>query len=200
LHQPTNDNFDQVGKFKYDKKSGEYTLQTNKKGEAKTRIDNVEKGILSDGINFMKNDNVIAIGGEGQASVDGVEAFAVNLSDMVGKEISGAYFSKDGAATTTHISIGNYQNNTLTESGPSGHTLWQRMNSDSQLGNSITGFFHTHPTIGYSVSDRTSASEQDKRSRNRELKQMPHLRFWILTHPVNYGDKFPYKKEYTTEW
>jgi hypothetical protein len=163
-------------------------------------MDNVEKGILSDGINFMKNDNVIAVGGERQASVGGVEAFAVNLSGMVGKEISGAYFSKDGAATTTHVSIGNYQNNTLTKSGPSGHALWQRMNPDSQLGNSITGFFHTHPTIGYSVSDRTRASDQDKRSRDAALKLMPHLQFYILTHPVSYGGTFPYKIPYTNAW
>lgn len=30
-----NDKFDQIGKFKYDKKTDTYTLQTNKKGEAK---------------------------------------------------------------------------------------------------------------------------------------------------------------------
>ena len=204
LFKKTDDNFDQIGKFKTvtNKETGEksYELKTNKDGTAKTRMDNVEKGILSDGINFMKNDNVIAVGGKGQASVEGVEAFAVNLSDMVGKEISGAYFSKDGAEATTQISIGSYQNNTLTQSGSSGHALWQRMNPDSQLGNSITGFFHTHLTTGYSVSDRTTSSKQDRDSRDAALKLMPNLQFYILTHPVNYGDKFPYKIPYTNAW
>ncbi|WP_455584676.1 hypothetical protein [Bacteroides sp.] len=200
LMQETKDDFDQVGKYKYDKKTGEYTLQTNKKGEAKTRIDNIEKGILSDGINFMKNSNMIAVGGENQVSVDGVEVFAVNLSDMVGREISGAYFSKDGTATITHISIGAYKNNTLTQSGSSGHALWAKMYPDLKLENSMTGFFHTHPSIGYSVSDRTSSSKQDRNSRDAALKVMPHLQFYILTHPVNYGDKFPYKISYTNAW
>jgi RHS repeat-associated protein len=204
LMETNDEQYDQVCHYKEvkNKETGEkeYVLKTNRKGEAKTRIDNIEKGILNDGINFMRNDNVIAIGGEGQATVDGVEAFAVNLSDMVGKEIKGAYFSKDGAENTTHISIGSYQNNTLTKSGSSGHALWQRMNPDLKLGNHMTGFFHTHPTIQYSVSDRTMSSGQDRQSRNAALKLMPHLRFWILTHPINYGDKFPYKKEYTTEW
>lgn len=74
-----NDKFDQIGKFKYDKKTDTYTLQTNKKGEAKTKMDNIEKGILKDGINFKGNDNVIAVGGEGQASVAGVENFIVGF-------------------------------------------------------------------------------------------------------------------------
>lgn len=202
LYQETDDNFDQVGKFKYDKKTGEYTLQTNKKGEAKTRISHVEKGILSDGINFMENNNIIAVGGEGQATVDGVETFALNLSDMVGKEIGGAYFSKDGTESTTHISIGRYENNRLKEmNGGHGHLSWNRLYPDSKLESSLTGFFHTHPSSGnISVSDRIRPSQQDKNSRDAALKLMPNLQFYILTHPVNYGGKFPYKFPYTTWW
>ena len=48
LAKTTDDKTDQIGKFKHDKKTGEYTLKTNKKGEAKTSIDNIEKGILKD--------------------------------------------------------------------------------------------------------------------------------------------------------
>jgi hypothetical protein len=197
LYQKTDDDFDQVGKFKKNKETGEYTLKTNKKGEAKTRIDNVEKGILSDGINFKENNNVIAVGGEGQATVEGVEAFAVNLSAMVGKEIGGAYFSKDGAASTTHISIGAYRNNTLTETKAKGHTAWSRLYPNSSLDNSLTAFFHTHPILGFILSDRTQPSDIDKKSRDKALEKMPWLKFYILTHPVSYGDKFPHKIPYT---
>lgn len=56
LYQQTNDDFDQIGRFKYDKKTDTYKLKTNKNGEARTRIDNIEKGILSDGMNFKTND------------------------------------------------------------------------------------------------------------------------------------------------
>ena len=197
LYKKTEDKFDQVGKFKYDKKTGEYTLKTNKKGEAKTRIDNVEKGILSDGVNFQNNSNVIEVGGEGQASVDGVEAFAVNLSEMVGKEIAGAYISKDGSSETTHMTIGAYKNNKLDESKEHGHSAWMRLNPNSNLKNDLTGFFHTHPTTGYSISSRTSASDQDRTSRDNALKTMPNLQFYILTYPIYYGGKFPYKIPYT---
>ena len=75
------------------------------------------------------------------------------------------------------------------------------MNQDSKLENSMTGFFHTHPSSGnFSVSDRTRPSEQDKKSRDKDVKLMPNLQFYILTHPVNYGDKFPYKISYTDVW
>ena len=53
------------------KKTDTYTLKTNRKGEARTRIDNVEKSILSDGMNFMTNDNMWTIGGAGQPTVEG---------------------------------------------------------------------------------------------------------------------------------
>ena len=195
LHQETDDDFDQIGRFKHDKKTDTYTLKTNRKGEAKTRIDNIEKGILSDGINFMNNNNIIGVGGEGQATEKGVENFVLQMSDMVGKEIGGAYFSKDGASATTHMSIGMYKNNTYTETKSNGHSLWNRMYPDSKVENSITGFFHTHPSGGtISVSDRTSASGQDLKSKANALKHIPTLRFFILTHPIHYGgkNKFPY--------
>jgi len=199
LRQETEDNFDQVGKFKYDKKTGEYTLKTNKKGEAKTRIDNVEKGILSDGINFKENNNIIAVGGEGQASVGGVEAFAVNLSDMVSKEIGGAYFSKDGSSETTHVSIGRYVNNKFDETRGHGQNFgsYPHLRGDYNKF-SLTGFFHTHPSRGnISVSDRTRPSGKDLESRNKDLKLNPSMQFYILTHPVSYGGTFPYKINYT---
>ena len=48
-------------------------------------MDGIEKGILKDGINFQTNDNVIAVGGAGQPSADGVKSFALQLSEYVGK-------------------------------------------------------------------------------------------------------------------
>ena len=153
---------------------------------------------MNDGINFKENNNVIAVGGENQASVDGVEKFVVQLSDMVGKEIGGAYFAKDGAGATTHISIGLYKNNSLKETRSNGHIAWARMYPSSSLNNSITGFFHTHPSSGnINVSDRTQPSRQDKESRDKDLKSNPNLQFYILTHPVSYGDPFPKKIPYT---
>ena len=199
LHKKTDDKFDQIGKFKQDKKSGEYTLLTNKRGEAKTRIDNIEKGILSDGINFKENNNMFAVGGEGQATVGGVEAFAVNLSDMVGKEIGGAYFSKDNAKATTHISFGRYANNKFDETRGHGQNLgsYPYMRGD-YVKCSLIGIFYTHPSSGnISVSDRTRPSKKDLASRDNDLSLNPNMRFYILTHPISYGDTFPLKINYT---
>ena len=65
LYQKTDDDFDQIGKFKKNKDTGEFELRTNKRGKAKTLLNNIEKGILSDGMNMKTADNAIAVGGEG---------------------------------------------------------------------------------------------------------------------------------------
>lgn len=41
-------------------------VKHKKNGEAKVAMGGIEKGILKDGINFQKNDNVIAAGGKGE--------------------------------------------------------------------------------------------------------------------------------------
>lgn len=51
----------------------------------------------------------------------------------------------------------------------------------------LTAFFHTHPSIGFSVSERTRASDADKNARDNALKLMPNLRFFIITAPLYYG-------------
>ena len=198
--QETNNDFDQIGKFKKikNKVTGEvsYELKTKRrKGTAKTHIDKIEMGILSDGSNFRENSYFLEVGGEGQPTDKGIEEFILQLSDMVGKEIGGAYFSKDGTGKTTHMSIGLYKNNTYTETKSSGQVLWNRKYPDSKIEIYITGFFHTHPSGGnISVIDRTSASKLDKKSKEKRLEHVPTLHFFILTQPVNYGGtyKFPY--------
>lgn len=195
LYKETGDEYDKIGKFKYDKKKDEWVLKTNRKGEAKTRMDNIEKGILHEGINFKTQNNIIEVEGEGLPSVEGVEMFILQLSDMVGREIGGAYFSKYGTTSTTHMSIGKYENNTYTETRGSGTMMWNKLYPDLKIEQSITGFFHTHPSGGtISVSDRTSASEQDRKAKNNALRHNPTLQFFIITHPIHYGGtiKFSY--------
>ena len=88
-----------------------------KKGQAKVAIGGIEQGILSDGMNFKEDSNVIAIGGENQPSEEGVESFALKLSEYVGKEIGGSYYSSDGGDKTTHIAIGKYKNSEFKKTG-----------------------------------------------------------------------------------
>jgi len=202
--------------YSLNKKTGEFTLvnetddetdrvvrtnrkgevKTNRKGEAKVSFGEIEKGILSDGVNFQENNNLIEVGGEGQATQDGVESFALNLANHVGKEVAGAYFSQDGSGNATHMTIGRYANNSMTQAKGHGNILYNKTfrKLDS---NDLTSFFHTHPSNGYSVSDRTSASQADKNARNNALLMNPKMRFFILTNPINYGGKFPLKIDYT---
>jgi RHS repeat-associated protein len=167
-------------------------------GVAKVAIGDIQKGILIDGVNFQKNDNLIAVGGKGQPTTEKVEAFALKLSEYVGKEIGGAYFSKDGASGTTHISFGKYENNRVDKVyGGHGEYLNYLDKSDSYSRYNQTGYFHTHP-IGSSQSSRDLPSQDDITARNISLRSNPNLQFYIITAPINPGDpqtnKIPYTK------
>lgn len=190
-------------------------LKTNKKGEikrykrgkrkgdAKVAIGGIEQGILKDGQNFKSENNAIEVGGEGQATEDGVETFALKLSNYVGKEIGGAYFSKGGAENTTHITIGAYENNSLKETTNHGANAFRNYSSTvKEFMSSLTGYFHTHPSGGnISDSDRLVPSDADLNSRDNVLNYNPNLRFFLITRSVNYGSKFfkkiPYTKGYS---
>ena len=90
-----------------------------------------------------------------------------------------------------------YKNNTRTASKTSGQVAWSKLYPELRIENYITAFFHTHPSLGISLTDRTQPSDQDKRHRDRALELQPNLQFFIITQPVNYGDSFPLKIDYT---
>ena len=149
-----------------------------------TSVKDVQKGILKDGQNFQTENNLIAVGGEGQPTVEGVEDFSLKLSEHIGKEVAGSYFTKEGVENTTHMTIGMYGFNTFTRSHGHGHS--EGLRNGLKL-NELTGFYHTHPSNNISESDRTRASESDIKSRNNALMAMPLLQFFIITSPLNYG-------------
>lgn len=115
--------------FTIDKKTGEVkqvgeannqpdrVVKTNDKGEVKSVvIDNIEKGILKDGMNFKEDYNVIQVGGAGQPTEEGVQDFLVALSDEVaGAEITGYGLMQrgGGSETTTGILVEPYKDNKL---------------------------------------------------------------------------------------
>ena len=179
----TDDDFDQIGKFKYDKKTGDYTLKTNKKGEAKTRMDKIEKGILSDDMNFETDDNVWDVGAPGQPTVEGFQDFAIGFGEMIHKEVSGYYLSRpETPLVVSNIYMGRHINNTLTESktGLRLYNLRPELKGKIYMHTS----WHTHPTYGYREADRTTASPQDRDAKKRALEDQFSLRpsyFIILT-------------------
>ncbi len=110
LMKTTDDKTDRVRGYSQDKKTGEWKENT-KWYQTKTRMDGVEKGILSNGINFKTENNLIAIGGENQATLEGVQNFVVDLSEMVGKEISGYDIANRGSDNPSYVHVGKYVNN-----------------------------------------------------------------------------------------
>ena len=193
-----NDGPDRIVKSRVNR-NGEAVVKYRNNGEAKVAIEGIEKGILKDGINFQKNDNLIAVGGKGQPTDKGVETFALKLSSYIGKEIGGAYFSKDGATSTTHVSIGKYEiNDNITTKGGHGQNLNYLESGDDFRRYSLTGLFHTHLSTRVDESDRTVPSDQDLDSRDNDHRHSPHIKYFILTDPVKYGDPYPNKIEYTT--
>ncbi|MGB7499380.1 MAG: RHS repeat-associated core domain-containing protein, partial [Moheibacter sp.] len=97
LVEENDDETDQIVNARKNRKPGEYEVRRNKKGEIRKssiKVNNIEKGILKDEINFQENSYVIEVGDDGQPSKEGVEAFALELSNYVNKEIQGGNLSK----------------------------------------------------------------------------------------------------------
>ena len=116
LEVQTDDDYDQIGKFKYDKETKTYKLKTNRKGKAKTKIDKIEKNILSDGMNFKDEANVWETGGDGQPTIKGFQDFALEFSELIGREVAGVNYSKIDDDNISYFHMGQYKNNSLTHS------------------------------------------------------------------------------------
>jgi RHS repeat-associated protein len=183
-------------------------LKTNRKGEvkykkngdAKVAIDDIAYGILNDGMNFKK-ENIIKVGnGDCLPSETDVESFTLKLSEYVGTEIGGTYFSNDGTAETTHIGIGSYKKNKFGETKEMGIGAPRSITSTVAEFKSfkITGFFHTHPATNTNVNDRIVPSDIDLDSRDNALNQNPNLNFYLITRPVYNGEPFPKRIPYKT--
>ncbi|AZB11733.1 RHS repeat-associated core domain-containing protein [Chryseobacterium sp. G0162] len=152
----------------------------NKKGEAKVEVDNIAKGILKDGQNFKTSDNIINVGEKGQPTLKQLEDFAVKLSDYVGVELSGAYLSNEDSkdAKINSVYMDDYGGNSYSNS----ITTINR-NDLKRRGLYTNTSFHTHPTLGYSRSASTSASQADRDFRDSWKEYKLVHNFIILTRP-----------------
>ena len=157
--------------------------------QIKTRMDGIEKGILNDGINFKTDNNLIEIGGEGQPTLEGVQSFVVDLSEMVGKEIGGYDIANKGSDSPSYVHIGKYKNNKYNESVKS-YYPYRDYSSKLDM-NSVYEHtdWHTHPSRA-SDSDRSQDSERDKKMKLKTQRDHPHVKkFIILTKgfsPISY--------------
>lgn len=186
LMEANKDKTDKVMGFHQDKKTGEWKQNTGF-FQTKTRMDGVEKGILSDGINFKSENNLIAVGEEGQASLEGVQNFVMELSEMVGVEISGYDLANKGTDDISNVHVGKYENNKYNKA-------YKNYNSQRDYPSKIGELYehtdwHTHPSTA-SDSDRTHASGQDRKSKSDTQKYHKQVKkFIILTKgysPIEY--------------
>lgn len=173
-----NDSPDRIVKTK----DGE--VQYNKKGEAKVIIDNIEKGILKNGINFQENNNVIDVGGKNQPTKEGVEDFILKLANYIDKEIGGYYLSEKGKEPISHIYVGRYANND-SQNARSGFNLSVRPDLVGKV--DLKVHYHTHLSR-YGDLERlrpTSIGPDrgDEGQKERQLKNIPSLKFLIITNP-----------------
>ena len=175
LEIENDDAFDQVGRFKYDSKSDAYVLLSNRRGEAKTFIDNIEKGILQDGINFKLQDNVIPVGGEGQASVGGFESFISQFSDLVGKEINGYYLSENGKENISYVGVAQFKNNKYNQA----NSVFMLPRARPDLYGKVYQHtdFHTHPSKELGANEE---SRHDIIRKNSIQKRFPEVERFIL--------------------
>ncbi|MDE7024264.1 MAG: hypothetical protein K2O88_00075 [Paramuribaculum sp.] len=177
LVKKTDDDFDQIGDFKYDKKNDVHILKTDRNGNPKTLIDKVEKGILSDGLNMKVRDNVWKVGDDGTPSVEGFQEFALDLSEIIGLEIGGYYYAPYGSDNVSHLRMGKYLRNTNRESHASANPYGFPELRDNVY---IHTNWHTHPT---NASDRArfEPSKIDNYNKNNTLKNFFIKNFIILT-------------------
>jgi len=170
--------------------NGKGEVKRNKKtGEVKVDIKDISKGILQDGMNFKEDDNVIDVGNEGQATVEGVEDFLTKFSNYIGKEMSGAYLSTENGddANISKIYIDEYDGNTVDESTTSLRGFYQGGYLENY--NTIT-HFHTHPSSrSRSRTAIENPSGPDKKHKKDNVEY--YNNFLILTRSANY----PYKAQ-----
>ena len=174
LEVKTDDNFDQIGNFKYDKKTDTYNLETKKDGTSNILVDNIAKGILKDGTNFKQNNNVIEVNGTEQPTETDFQDFIADYTKLAGVEVSG--YALGNTSTSKDVSaylVEAHKNNAFDSS------FSARFNENGVVPRSyLRGYFgksiyakkhyHSHP-------DNSLASEKDMESVKK--KSIPHFIF-----------------------
>ncbi|PUZ23937.1 hypothetical protein DCM91_14125 [Chitinophaga costaii] len=191
-----NDDPDRILKSKVNK-NGEAVVKYKRNGEAKVAVDGIEKGILKNGMNFQKDDNVIAVGGKDQPSVDGVKSFTLQLSEYIGKEIKGFSYSTDGSKNVTDMELGKYINNEFDKSYGSPHELIKKYGVDYS-NNNVLQEFHTHPKGELGATQSAPELSADVRGLQNDKPLIPDASFIILYRIA--GQAKPGEYDYTHEY
>ena len=195
LVKKTDDETDRVVQTKQSgKHKGE--IKTNRKGEARTAFGGVEKGILSNGINFRKDDNIIRVGG-GHPSVEGVKSFTLQLSEYTGNEIKGFSYSSNGNRSVTDMVLGKYINNDNEHSYGTPVELRKKYGDDFSFKN-VWQQFHTHPKGKTGATENAPEISKDVETLQNDKPHLPKASFIILYRIT--GQVKPEEYDYTHEY
>ncbi len=178
LVKKTDDETDRVLKT-YSRKSKKGKVKYKKNGKAKVAFGDVERGILSDGINFQEDDIIIEVGGEGQPSEDGVKSFTLQLSEYIGKEIKGFSYSSNASGDVTDMLLGKYINNTRTTSQATSIELQKKYGVNFSF-NNILQQFHTHPDGKIGATQSAPHLSKDVEALQTDKPFVPNASFIIL--------------------
>ena len=157
LFQKNDDGFDQIAQFRYNKDTGEHELKMTRKGKIKVRMNNIEKGVLSDGINLLTDSQVWSTD---DVSIEGFQNFIVAYSDMIGREMGGYYYTEKGGSDLKYINSGIGKNNTRTSSQP-GPGIY-RVRRDLYGKVDVHTNWHTHPSDAYNKLEVSKADYKFK--------------------------------------
>ena len=176
LEIKNNDSFDQVARFRYNRKEDSYEIAKF----LPIRISDIAKGILSDGLNF--NDKANAWSTD-IVSIEDFQNFIIEYTEMAYKEMGGFYYSDIDSSDIKYIHIGKGEFNTHKRSSPTPGIEKVDPNLLGKVKAQVN--WHTHPS---NETNSTTPSEADKEF--KELHSKKGVKnFIILTkgyEPINF--------------
>lgn len=187
LQEETKDDFDQIGKYKYNKKTGEYEPKKDNDGNLKIYTDHrgnngkIAKGILYDGLNIKQDGYNFLADDNAGPTVNDYFNFALILDEVAGVEISGYVKSVEGKSSKV-VKFEPYKDNTFCTN------YTHRIN----LSNSTSLIhFHTHGHADTESYAKTPSDKYDIPNKNKIAGWYPgiHIQFLILH---NYGAPIEY--------
>ena len=187
LYQKTNDSYDQIGKFKYNRKSGNFLPKIKKDGTIKTYSNHlgnnnkIAKGILRDGLNIKNRGGVFISDDTNGPTINDFYNFALILDRIAGVEVSGYVLDPPSGGNKGIIYFEAYKNNSYDKSNNFPYRSFGV--------NEVLQHFHTHGSA-HTVTEATQPSEDfDMSFKTKITKLYPNIQLYILH---NYGKPIKY--------
>ena len=153
-----------------------FLVKKSERGKPKVIMDNIAKGILTDGINFKHRHTVINIGGKGQPTEQDVKNFIVQYSDKVAhSEVSG-HGLVDGGGNLAGYLIHKHEANGWDYCIGLNKDKGEPMNASSSEKDRRYIDFHFHVQPRYNGENRKIPSPEDYNN----ARKRPNLPHWIF--------------------